>query len=463
MPYRGEYASKSAHKDIIQNIDIKNFLNDCDFIHEPNDEIGNELSSTFIEPPTSSYFPDLSISFDGSLYEAPLNKSFPSTLMGYVKIGMVLINLNEYQDLSSGSRDFVDPFKVSELVNKSDGISFPIPSSNIKYSNCESVSESFRLAIYKHFIDRNYAFTNEDDYRLIDTLFDLSKIAISGPNYHNQQNLNPAVKRCPSCLIEANYVFDNIDPIECLTCGKNIYPTDSLRIHELITDYSSNQQALTLFMNVVEKLLLVGFIKMLYQNQPNLLSNICFFMDGPLALFGQPAWLARRIQRFLFQINHDLQIRNFKRFLLIGLQKEGFIIEHANSLKNYIGLNKIKVVDDDYRYRYIRFNPESLTKNFGDETYFGQDFIYKSKKGNIFCFGIPYNSATKESNFKNQKIKYSNYDDLGKIINLIDYFEMDLYQDAVVPIALAHRHASISLKPGGTVLEILSKTELTRN
>jgi hypothetical protein len=43
---------------------------------------------------------------------------------------------------------------------------------------------------------------------------------------------------------------------------------------------------------------------------------------------------------------------------------------------------------------------------------------------------------------------------------LIRHFELDLYDSAIVPVALAHRHASISIVPGGKVLDIITKTGL---
>jgi hypothetical protein len=49
---------------------------------------------------------------------------------------------------------------------------------------------------------------------------------------------------------------------------------------------------------------------------------------------------------------------------------------------------------------------------------------------------------------------------LAKAFSLIRYFEFDLYENAVVPIALAHRHASISLVPGGKVLDLVTRAGL---
>jgi hypothetical protein len=44
--------------------------------------------------------------------------------------------------------------------------------------------------------------------------------------------------------------------------------------------------------------------------------------------------------------------------------------------------------------------------------------------------------------------------------DLIRRFEMDIYDNSLVPVALAHRHASISLVPGGKVLDLLVRSGL---
>lgn len=45
-------------------------------------------------------------------------------------------------------------------------------------------------------------------------------------------------------------------------------------------------------------------------------------------------------------------------------------------------------------------------------------------------------------------------------LKLINEFECDLYEGAVVPVALARKHTVISLKPGSQVLDLLTKSKL---
>jgi len=104
--------------------------------------------------------------------------------------------------------------------------------------------------------------------------------------------------------------------------------------------------------------------------------------------------------------------------------------------------------------------------NFGNETYYGQDFLFKTEKGRIFNFAIPYPFADKSSPGANQsfaeaKVELVRYGHLvQQACDLIRHFEMDLYDSAIVPVALAHRHASISLMPGGKVLDLMVRSAL---
>ena len=69
----------------------------------------------------------------------------------------------------------------------------------------------------------------------------------------------------------------------------------------------------------------------------------------------------------------------------------------------------------------------------------------------------PFPNKQNKEQFAKDKVDVSNYPDLGRTFDLIRHFEFDLYQSAIVPVALAHRHASISLVPGGKVLDLISR------
>jgi hypothetical protein len=116
----------------------------------------------------------------------------------------------------------------------------------------------------------------------------------------------------------------------------------------------------------------------------------------------------------------------------------------------------------------LNLDSDSPSANFGNETYYGQNFLFKTERGRIFNFALPYPFPDKNFNgggvgFASAKVEISRYgDQIQRACDLIRHFEMDLYDNAIVPVALAHRHASISMIPGGRVLNLLVRSGLDR-
>ena len=159
-------------------------------------------------------------------------------------------------------------------------------------------------------------------------------------------------------------------------------------------------------------------------------------------------------------------------FLLIGLQKQGQVADHLSLIGRHLSADTILAVCHD-RGRYIKQTDPAA--NFGDETYYGQDIIFHTTRHNTFVIGLPYpwnekrvgevalSEREREGNFRAAKSNLANYPDLARALEVIRLFETDLYRGSIVPILLAHRHASISLVPGGRILDIASMIQFGRS
>lgn len=127
-----DMADKTTHIDIVQNPDIKSFLDECNYMVPPT---GNELAeivSNFISVPFwDKALPTKIIAIDGSNYEATVNPQIPFTRFGFVKIGNLLINRDSFKGLNSGK--FIDPFAVARLSEDNSSLLFSFPSSNMTY------------------------------------------------------------------------------------------------------------------------------------------------------------------------------------------------------------------------------------------------------------------------------------------------------------------------------------------
>lgn len=452
MPYKNERASKGGHSDIVKNPDISSFLLNCDYMKEPSTEEASGIISLFEIAPTSNSLPFKIVASDASVYSKPINGKFPSTQIGYVKVSLVLIDTKNYNELTTTGSRYIDPFKAAALHRNADSISFVLPGSNVKYKGASTILNGFRRAVWEQLSDDRTKLSKEETYSVKGTLFALNAIDTL------------TVKTCPSCGHQPNQKFSfspSCEILTCPNCQENIYFTDTLRIHEQISDFGDNSSAITRFMNVIEHLITATLIRMLADQQPAALSEMAFIMDGPLAIFGQPARVHSRLMSLYYKIAKQLEDKNLLPPIIIGLQKDGQLMEHARSVEHFLVPNTYKVVDDNYRIRYI--GSSSQGDNFGHETYYGQDFIFKTESGRIFTVGLPYPMAEKgaKQRFSEEKVNMELYKaQLGRAFDVIRHFEFDLYENAIVPVALAHRHASISLIPGGKILDLFSKNGL---
>lgn len=455
MPYPREQAGKGGHSDFIRNPDVKRFLESCSYLREPSDREAKAIAALYQPAPNGEpkMLPRDVVASDASKSDSPIEDKLPSTQVGFLKVSHVLIEMDKYNGLREPQGSIVNPYKVAAIHRGAAPITFTMPGSNIKYKGNNNVKDSFRQSLYDQLnLNRN---GNGGGLTLLQVLVAIFDDAIK-------------IKTCPACKTNTLFSFDpKQTSSQCPTCHKTVYATDILRLHEGISDFGDNASMMTRMMNAVEHLMLASFVLEVFNAMPEKLAEMAFVMDGPLAIFGEPAKLHGRLQSLIFKVNQYLSGKGLPQMLVLGLQKTGGLMDHAKLLERYLPKGSLRLVDDDYRNRYV-VGAESPADNFGNETYYGQDFIFRTERGRVFNFAIPYPFADKTFNgggkgFANAKAEQVRYGNLvQQACDLIRHFEMDLYESAIVPVALAHRHASISIMPGGKVLDILARTTLRR-
>jgi len=453
MPYPREQSGKGGHADFIRNPDVEKFLKSCSYLREPSDREAEAIAALYQPAPggEAKMLPRDVVASDASKSDSPINDKLPSTQVGFLKISHVLIEMDKFDGLREPQGNIVNPYKVAAIHRGAAPITFTMPGSNIKYKGNDNVKDSFRESLYDQLsLNRN---ADERGLTLLQVLVEIFDDEVE-------------IKTCPACKANHQFLFHpTLTSKQCSTCQKTVYATDVLRLHEGISDYGDNASMMTRMMNAVEHLMLASFVLQVFKAMPQKLAEMAFVMDGPLAVFAEPAKLHGRIQGLIFNVNQYLAKAGLPQMLVLGLQKTGGLMDHAKLLERFLPNGSIRLVDDDYRNRYV-VGAESPAENFGNETYYGQDFIFKTERGRVFNFAIPYPFADKASygggrGFASVKAEGHRYGDLVRqACDLIRHFEMDLYESAIVPVALAHRHASISIMPGGKVLDILARTSI---
>lgn len=450
MPYDGQQASKGGHSDIIRNPEVQAFLDKCAYMRQPSAAEGEAIAATFHDAPKTDELPALVVASDSSPFSDPISRQFPSTQVGYVNVSLIAFDMGDFNGLQPKGSHFVDPHLVAEFHRKAKKVSFVLPGANVRYAGASSVQSGFRRAVYEQLSDERTKI-DKNGCTLADTL-----LAIEGGKL--------PIEKCPACGQAHGFTFSKDEEVAaCPSCAENVYMTDALRIHEQMSDFGDNTAAITRFMNAAEHLQICTLLKTMAENSLEALSKAAVMVDGPLALFGQPAKFHASIQSFYNQLFDRCRARGLAPPLIMGLQKEGQVMEHARSLAPYLRPGTFNVISDEYRATYINgIQPQN--DNFGHETYYGQDFIYKTDAGQIFdvCLAYPISDKKDRSSFGKRKSDVALYEPwLARAFALIRHLEFDLYESAVVPVALAHRHASISLKPGGAMLEVLTKKHLS--
>jgi hypothetical protein len=245
--------------------------------------------------------------------------------------------------------------------------------------------------------------------------------------------------------------------------ARSLFSTDALRIHEVMKPEGSNQSMLTETMSVLERVWMVHFLRTLErENLLPVLQRLAIVMDGPLAVFGAPAWLSNAIKIELSRINEatkrSIDDDSFD-LLMFGVEKTGTFMEHLLELNKgasgeHNGLERQSAVllSDNYIKQRIVFS--NSDREYGRNTYFGRKAFYKSASGALIVFNAP---ILRDEHGDLKRAEPAQFPRLADIMNLLDALVSARYRNAVTPLISAHAEAAIPLNLGKRVLEKLAR------
>lgn len=446
MPYftqsgKFQESRRLGHVPIVQNRQVREKLESYTLL--PRDQevaLPSDLMHGIESISSSRPRPRWVFSFDGSPSEVATDEQYPSTRVGYLQIAGVLIDLDSL--LSESSSPLVDP-SVIEASSRESLYSLVMPSSNVRRSDLASVRETWRVETYELF--RDYQIEGES---LLDAFTDILR---AGGRLEGDSIV---LERCPSGIeCNATDIPCQTDGSECPVCGSMLFPTDVLRIHEEVSEHASNMTPLGRLMSVLEQLTFISFLRFLSIRHPRALRNTAFIVDGPLALFGPPAPLKRAIASYLERVHHDLLSDGIEPPLILGIEKSGHFVEHAHDLADLVDPGTLIQLPDSYIYERILVSRGRAASSFGEDTYYGQKFIYKTRRGQIVVLTVPRLNLDTHSTPSDPTL----YRTLPASLLLLDQIGTKLYQDGLIPVALAHDYASIPLRTGSRVLQLLTR------
>jgi hypothetical protein len=476
VPFTFEPSDKASHADIVTNPEVAQFLGKCVYAKIPSDEQAEALAGTFGVVPVlaEELLPQKIMAVDGSFYSAPIHpRMLPSSTVSYLKISCLLILLDDFRNLRIEASELIDPFRMARLRDRNDALIFALPGSNVLWNGAATLRDGFRAAIDAHFLSPQTR-QEKADYRtsLRTTLFHIVAHGDGGDPAHPDRIV---IARCPyaTCIERDVVVHDVLEDQYCPSCKGVVYPTDYLRLWEGVSEEGSTAEIVTRLMSTIEHMTPIHYLRYLREKQSfEAIASVAVFMDGPLALFGQPAKLHSGILGYYFRLNAELEQRRLQHIIVIGLQKTGVVVDFFATFASHIPKSRILPVSDDFRFHHLN-GPDPAADpadrfGHGFETYYGQDFLFKSRNGGSFVVSVPYPFPSKSAAqqitgtpFKIAKSEYQHYgSDLTRALALVERFETSVYPNALIPVALAHKFTAISLVPGGRVLSILTERTL---
>jgi NurA domain len=444
MPYEGEFAGYRPLRRIVETDRVQNLLRRCRVYHAPASVNGSGAAPR-VAPPAQQDMPGFVVAIDGSNAEVPVVNGYPGARVGYCTVASVLVNLTELDRLDEQRP--VDPvaFRKTEEAATIDAA---LPGCNVVTRDHVAAKHSFREALFDTFND--VILDEEDRTPLIDT-------------YEALLALKPDT-RDPSCPYETEGCGERLRTSPGLTrcpCDRSrpLYSTDALRIHERFRDWGSNGEAYGEIMQVWERVLLVHLLRCLERRGwLHRLPRLAFFVDGPLAVFGHPAWLSAAISSELKRLNALVRKQSGHDLVIVGIEKSGTFLAHFDEIdktekpgKELFDPRSFFMPSDQYIKSRIIFS--TSLKRYGEDTYFGRKIFYKTASGARVLANIPFLSAQQDTLADDPAL----YPQLGITLALLDKLVSSRYPNSLTPIVSAHAQAAIPLHLGAKVLQQLAR------
>jgi hypothetical protein len=446
MPYEGEYATYRPLHRISECQRVKGLLARSKFLDAARAAHG---PLPLEAPPQVPNLPRFILAIDGSYAEVDVKNGYPGAKVGYVTVASVLLDLDLIGRLDVERP--IDPVEFRK-TEQAASVDAALPGSNVVTRRQNCARASFREELYDLFTD---IVVDEDDRtNLLST-------------YESLLTLKPTTnpQSCPykdshGCTAEftvgAGYAT-------CPTCGRPVYSTDALRVHERFNDIGSNGEAFGLVMQVIERLLAVHFLRCFERrNLLQRLTSLAFFLDGPLAAFGPPAWLSAAIGKELSRLNQMVQASTSQDLLMVGIEKTGAFVQHFEEIdqtetpgQQLFSARQYMLLTD--KYIKDRIMHSDSHKRYGEDTYFGRKFFYKTQSGARIVASIPFLTDAQDTLDSDD---ISLYPQFPVVCTLLDRVVSSRYANAVSPLIAANAQAAIPLQLGSKVLTQLARALL---
>ena len=423
-----EQASKSSHGNVVNDPDVQRFLKRCAMPKAASDVALAEHTVKPFSPVIPNPIRHI-VAVDSGFTEVPVSSRFPSSTLAFFQFGALSFSVADLEGLAE--QPFIAPEDMAKLKHI-ERLKLTLPVRNIALSDQSTLTGSVRVALLDFFAHQR------DGTNLLETLrwFLFEEYQVPKGSY--------TLASCPECRTPEVPVYRNEVNSEgrfpCSSCKQMLMLTDVFRLHEAIDDGVGAGGILGYVTTLLEQFVMVHFLRLILAQRPSLLKEVMFIKDGPLAFFGQTANMfskMRTLATFLFD-NHAL--------FMAGLEKSGAFVDHAAEVAGAMKDGSTLILDNEYIYKYIIPGKADPKNPYGGTTYYSAKVIFKTPRGRVHVATLP----TRRPLIMPQA---SDLPNLDTILTNIDKLRCDMYDDALIPVALVNKLVSLANHPSSKILQ----------
>ncbi len=430
-PY--EAASKASHGHIINDPKVVEYLKKCD-IPKRADQV--QLDKHLVIPfsPISKNPIQHIIAVDSGFTEVPVQTRFPSSKICFFQFGALTFATEDLAALEC--HPFIDPEDISRL-NQIERLQLILPLRNVQVRTESSLTSSIRRTVYEFFLNKL------ENQEILETLrWLLYQEYGAGKPFWKLAN-------CPICghsnvVLEHEKITDEY-LVPCSECHELLYLTDVFRLHEAIDNELGASGIVGYVTNAFEQIVIAHIIHRILELKPALLNEIFFIRDGPLAFFGQTANMHKPMRELIAHLTMKYDL------FMVGLEKSGPFVEHAKEIFEKLKPSTALILDNEYIYKYILPGRADNDRPYGSTTYYSNKVIFKTTTGSMHVLSVP----TVLEGMSNPEV--TDIPNLETILTNVELLRCDMYDNALIPVALANKLVSLSAHPSSRVLQKFAK------
>lgn len=450
MPYYGERAHRLGHVATINNAELQRELSQWEASGAPAFD-PEELKKLCV-PVSALSGAGLSeavtevVTVDGSDAPIEVTISYPSITVDFTRVACSYLDLEKYR--SAGSGRFVDQAALN-TAHREYMFDVVLPGSGLRLPGMSEL-ESWRTTL-----DRAFQTTPVNDVSALT----LSDALLS---MHGAPGSPSTVVPLTACPTDNCRMFDigvKVGPggTTCPECGTTIYLSDVFRSHQ---DYRrSHQAAMSSAMSGMERLAMIGNIEHLFEVEKNPETVLCstlFVADGPLAVFGGLGPLKTPTQSYLDSLGAFADSRSVVAPLMVGIEKGGEFADHANMIRDHLPPGHVMMISREYHNQVAGRMSDN---EYGDTNYYGRRFFYRTTRGGVLVITVPPRSGVNPYTGDGAD-EFDSYPALRPVCEVLDGLYTYRYENAVIPLVLAHRAASLPRGIGHTALRRVAQNLL---